>query len=232
VLLCRTGIPTAVAVEHNRSSWIADLRGKTICLDPGHSRATVGAHGRRLSEYRVCWQVALKLQEALQAEGATVVMTKHNVDENVKNEDRAAIANGCHADLFLRLHCDAGAGSGIATYYPDRQGVFNGVRGPERDVMEASRRLIYRFHPAMIKALHSALHDRGIHTDAETYVGGRQGGALTGSIYSRVPVLLVEMCVLTNPKDEAFIGSDSGKDRVVAAMAAGVAAAVADSAGP
>jgi N-acetylmuramoyl-L-alanine amidase len=35
-------------------------------------------------------------------------------------------------------------------------------------------------------------------------VGARQG-ALTGSIFSQVPVVLIEMAVLTNPQDEAWI---------------------------
>ena len=60
----------------------------------------------------------------------------------------------------------------------------------------------------------------------QTAVGGRQG-ALTGSVFSKVPVLLVEMVVLTNAKDEAFILSKQGRALMVDALAKGVLAAVA-----
>lgn len=203
------------------------LAGYTICVDPGHSKATVGAHGARSTEYRVVWQVAGRLKAALEEVGAHVVLTKRRLDENVPNEERAAIANRAGAALFLRLHCDAGSDSGIATFYPDRQGVWGGLRGPGPGVIAASRRLAARFHVAMLQGLGGALPDRGVRTDAQTAVGGRQGGALTGSIYSRVPVLLVELCVLTNRKDEDFILSEEGQSRLVRALAAGVNAALA-----
>jgi len=49
---------------------------------------------------------------------------------------------------------------------------------------------------------------------------------LTGSIYSRVPVLLVEMCVITNLGDEAFISSERGRAKMVEALRAGIRASV------
>lgn len=195
-----------------------------VCIDPGHSRKTVGAAGRKAVEYKICWQMAQRLQSVLKAQGITVVLTKKSAEENVSNADRAAIANQAHADLFLRLHCDAGAGSGIATFFPDRQGVFNAMHGPTSAVIEASRDCAKWFHPAMIAALHGGLADRGIRTDAQTAVGKRQGGALAGSIYAQVPVLLVEMCLITNPKDEAFLASEAGQKKLAQAMASGVAA--------
>lgn len=195
-----------------------------VCIDPGHSRVTVGASGRRSAEYRVVWQVALKLKRALEQRGIQVLLTKQSADADLSNEDRAETANRARANLFLRLHCDAGPKTGTATYYPDRQGVKNGVRGPGATVIAASRKCAYRFHSAMIAALRGALKDQGVRTDRQTYIGGRQGGALTGSIYSHVPVLLVEMCVITNPRDEAFIASRQGQERMAQALAAGVQA--------
>jgi N-acetylmuramoyl-L-alanine amidase len=198
----------------------------TVCIDPGHSRVTVGARGTSALEYRVVWQVAGKLKIMLENSGIHVILTKHSADENVRTEERAAIANRARASLFLRLHCDAGDDEGVATFYPDRQGAVNSARGPEWSVIAASRRKAYLFHPAMLRNLGGALHDRGIRTDAETYVGSRQGGALTGSIRSHVPVLLVEMCVLTNLSDERFISSERGQRRMAQAIAAGVHAAI------
>lgn len=69
------------------------------------------------------------------------------------------------------------------------------------------------------------LPDNGLRGDSAILVGRRQG-ALTGSVFSRVPVVLVEMCVLTNPGDARLIASPGGVDAMASALAAGVLAAV------
>ena len=69
--------------------------------------------------------------------------------------------------------------------------------------------------------LFRSLKDRGIRTDAQTAVGSKQG-ALTGSIYAEVPVILVEMAVLQQRHDEAFLVSEAGQDLLTKAMADGI----------
>lgn len=199
--------PYAEAMRRMRS--LVMQSAPVVCIDPGHAKATVGASGKHLAEYKVCWLMAQKLRAELQQRGVTVVLTKRNQNEDVPNEMRAEIANRNRANLLLRLHCDAGRDSGIATFYPNRQGVRNGVRGPSREVMEASRADAFVFHAALIRSLQGALPNRGVRGDSQTAVGSKQG-ALTGSIYAQVPVLLVEMAVITNRRDEAFLASSNG----------------------
>jgi N-acetylmuramoyl-L-alanine amidase len=69
------------------------------------------------------------------------------------------------------------------------------------------------------------LVNSGLHPDTKTKIGGEQG-ALTGSILSKVPVVLVEMVVLQNPKDEAFLLKRNGMEKLAQAMLAGVKATV------
>ncbi len=243
MLICLSLMGILVAAPASRSfgksfGYRAEFRGSrrpkqgsekfTVCIDPGHSKKTVGAQGRslHLREYQVCWQMAQKLQAALRAKGVNVVLTKDDEDANVGNDERARIASRAHADLFIRLHCDSGSDSGIATFYPANQGTIRGKTGPSEDIIAQSRSCARAFHPALLKALHGVLHNRGIRTDAQTAVGSKLGGALEGSIYSEVPVILVEMCVLDNRKDEEFIGSEEGQNRLAQAMAAGAQAAV------
>ncbi len=192
-----------------------------ICIDPGHSRATVGTQGKHLIEYQICWTVAKRLQAELLRRGYIVMLTKPDRDANIKNEDRARTANRAHAALLIRLHCDAGNEAGIATFYPNRQGVFGGVRGPSVEVIRKSGIAARRFHAALIHTLNGKLKDRGVRTDAQTAVGSKQG-ALTGSIYSQVPVILVEMAVLQQKHDEAFLASEAGQTLLTQAMADGV----------
>lgn len=197
-----------------------------ICIDPGHpSENGIGTRGRTLTEVAVCWKVAVELRASLEDGGYRVVLTKSAERESVTNRRRAEIANTAKAALLVRLHCDAGKGSGLATYYPDRAGRVGNAVGPSKWVRGTSRAAAARFHPAAIQALAKGLPDGGLHADVKTMIGGKQG-ALTGSIYSKVPVLLVEMAVLQNPKDEAFFLKSGGYRRMASALAAGVRAAV------
>ncbi len=202
------------------------LQGVVICVDPGHtSETSAGTASRdgKLTERHVNWVVGKRLEALLKSAGATVVMTKHAENEVVTNRQRAETANAAHAVLFLRLHCDAGSGSGIATYFPDRQGTRFGVTGPSTDIMARSRVAAEKFQPAVAKALAGRLPDLGVKGDSATFVGGKQG-ALTGSIFARVPALTVEMCVLTNAHDYAFIRTAQGQAQMAQALLAGVEA--------
>ncbi len=196
-----------------------------ICVDPGHpSETSDGTRGvTGLTENHVNWMVALRLRDRLRAQGYRVVMTKPSESQRVTNRERAQIANRSGAVLFLRLHCDAGSGSGSAVYYPDRQGRSQGKVGPTLAIISASAAAALIFYPAMRQSLRGALGVRGIHGDSATFVGKKQG-ALTGSVFTKTPALTVEMVVLGNPRDEKFAASVKGQERLAAALEAGVMA--------
>ncbi len=202
------------------------LSGITICVDPGHtSETSAGTQSLdgKLTERHVNWVVGQRLAALLRADGASVVLTKASEGQIVTNRRRAEIANAAHAVLLLRLHCDSNAPSGIATYYPDRQGTRFGMTGPSAEIIARSRAAAEAFHPAVASALRGALPNDGIKGDSATFVGGKQG-ALTGSIFARVPALTVEMCVLTNAHDYAFIRTPAGQERMARALLIGVEA--------
>jgi N-acetylmuramoyl-L-alanine amidase len=189
-----------------------------ICLDPGHpSETSIGTHGKRVSEMHVVWEVAQRMRTLLKLKGIRVVTTKTSERQFVTNRRRAELANRAHADLMLRLHCDAGAGTGFAVYYPTQEGNSRGFKGPSRRVLEMTAPAAERFHEVLSTDLKGTLKDNGLMSDARTAIGSKQG-ALTGSVFSRVPVLLVEIVVLTNPKDEAFIISKHGMDVAARAL--------------
>ena len=128
---------------------------------------------------------------------------------------------------MLRLHLDAAPKRGFATFYPGRPGkAKDGTIGPSRTVLSRSKALAEPFHREVIRSLRGGLPDRGVHTDAKTAVGAKQG-ALTGSIFSQVPVLLVEMATITIPADEKFLLSKEGLDRLARALVRGIKVALA-----
>ena len=189
-----------------------------ICLDPGHpSEVGSGTRGRKITEIRAAWEVALQAKKRLGKAGVEVVMTKSRPTEMVRNRVRAEIANKVKADLMIRLHCDSEGGTGFAIYAPNKPGVSGKVRGPAPNVITASVAAATIFHKKYAECLSGVLLNRGLKPDTATAVGRKQG-ALTGSVFSQVPVLLIEMAVLTNPRDDEFMASAKGQDQVADAI--------------
>lgn len=196
---------------------------KTIVIDPGHpSETSRGCAHHGLDELQICWDVALKLEKLVTADSSlTVVKSKNAVDTLVTNRQRAEIANAASAAIMIRLHCDSGKGSGCTLYYPDRPGTVQGVTGPSVSVIEQSRRAAMAIQAGLEKNLAGHLRVNPIKTDSVTYVGSKQG-ALTGSIFSEVPAVVVEMVYLNNASDAAFIGESANQDIMAAAIFAGI----------
>lgn len=219
--LSALAVTSASAAEAQRQQRVP---APVIVIDPGHpSENGVGANGHGVAEVTAAWQVGVRLRGELRAAGYDVRMTKSSEREVVRNITRARIANEAGAALMVRLHCDVGNGTGFAVYYPDREGTAHGRTGPSRPVRERSRVAALALDSALAAALSPRyLHNGGVLGDSRTFIGSRQG-ALTGSIFSRVPVVTVEMAVLTDAGDARFIGSEDGQRRMARALAAGIA---------
>lgn len=195
----------------------------TICVDPGHpSEVSAGrAVQNGLQEAAINWQVAQYLIQDLKQMGYNVECTKTCVDERVTNRHRAEIANESGASLLIRLHCDTGGGSGYTLYYPNRQGRKNGKTGPPPYVIKSSAAAAKAVHKGMAAKLKGVLRDNGVKGDTATRIGSKQG-ALTGSIYSLVPTVTVEMVFLSNKANAGFIGTEKGRMKMAAALAKGI----------
>jgi N-acetylmuramoyl-L-alanine amidase len=199
---------------------------QVVCIDPGHpSENGPGTEGKKLTEMHAAWIEANLLKRRLEKLGIKVVMTKSKEGQKVKNRRRAEIANAAHAALIVRLHCDGASGTGFASYYPTQTGKIQGVTGPSNEVLKSSAIMARRFHAGLAESLQGKLRDNGLKSDLATFYGAKQG-AMTGSIFSKVPIVLVEMVVLTNRKDEAFLASKAGQAAMADALTAGVLAAL------
>ena len=92
-------------------------------------------------------------------------------------------------------------------------------------MIDSSTKLSKAFYEAFKTTIGDALLCNGLLPDTRTAVGSKQG-ALTGSIFSKVPVLLVEMVTLTNAKDEAFMSNPKTRRKMVLALEKGTRAAI------
>lgn len=107
------------------------LAGITILLDPGHGGTdpgSIGCAGLTFPEKSVNLQSALKIRDALQAKGATVLMTREE-DTTLSLMDRVAISREKRPDLFLSVHANSLADNadlanvrGLAVFYRDPLG--------------------------------------------------------------------------------------------------------------
>jgi N-acetylmuramoyl-L-alanine amidase len=83
------------------------LDGLTICLDPGHGGSENGAIGCSAErEADLNLAIALKFRDLLQADGATVIMTREG-DQEVSLSDRVALANDRKVDMLISIHNNA-----------------------------------------------------------------------------------------------------------------------------
>lgn len=98
-----------------------DLSGYTIVVDAGHGGTDAGASYDGVHEKDINLDVALLLRDQLEADGATVLMTR-TTDATVSLADRVALANDNDADRFVSIHanaCGECGASGTETFYHD-----------------------------------------------------------------------------------------------------------------
>ncbi|MBE8950961.1 MAG: N-acetylmuramoyl-L-alanine amidase [Quinella sp. 3Q1] len=97
---------------------ITALKGKKIVIDPGHGGNDAGAIGPTgVMEKTVTLKVSLELKRLLEAEGATVILTREGdttvSEKGAKASDieelgaRCDVANRNKADIFISIHADA-----------------------------------------------------------------------------------------------------------------------------
>jgi N-acetylmuramoyl-L-alanine amidase len=228
LLMAMGGVASAVSPRVTCQPPPCTRATECVVIDPGHpSEVNPGTHViNGISERDVNWIIARKLQQRLVAAGLEVTLTREDSARSMTNRERAEVANCAGPALFLRLHADAAPSRGFAVFYADREGRAQGISGPPLAVRARSE----RWARVIAREMHDhltahGLPTRGVLGDSKTAVGQIQG-ALTGSVVSRVPTVLVEMVVLTNAVDAAFIKSPAGQTAMVNALARGVLAGI------
>jgi N-acetylmuramoyl-L-alanine amidase len=235
------GAPSASATAPSASATAPSRRplaGKVIVLDPGHNGenfshpATINRLVNVITEMKPCdttgtetdagysehaftFNVAMRLARLLRAEGATVILTRHN-DHGIGPciTQRAAIGNRAHADAAISIHADGGppGGSGFDVIEPGLLAGHNdGIIGP-------SRRLAL--------AIRGAYH-RITHEPYANYVGNHGLDVRTdlgGLNLSTVPKVFIECGNMRNAGDAAKLSSAAFRQHIAAALAAGFTA--------
>jgi N-acetylmuramoyl-L-alanine amidase len=151
-------------------------------------------------------QISLKLRRQLQARGVTVIMVRTSENVDIANSARAMIANRAHAGLFVRIHCDGVSDSsvvGLLTVVPDA----NRWTGP---IVRSSARAGRDIQSATLATTHA--HNRGISPRAD----------MSGFNWSRVPSVIVESGLMSNPAEDRRLATGAYQDKLAAGIADGI----------
>jgi N-acetylmuramoyl-L-alanine amidase len=175
----------------------------TVVIDPGHGGKDPGATSATgYYEKDINLQLARKVASILRARGLTVVMTRDN-DIFLELEERAAVANRYNPELFVSIHHDS---------HPDsaRRGYTVYVaRSPSIFTRQAARTIV------------SAMSSLGLNSYGVSAADYRV------LVQTRCPAVLIEAGHLSNRSEAALLGTPDFQDRLAAAIAAGIASAVA-----
>ena len=174
------------------------LKGKIICIDPGHGGTDVGAighiGGKDVYEKNITLSIALPLRDMLTSAGAKVVMTRDTdkdvygpwADADPELQARCDIANEAHADAFVSIHIDSFSNSsvdGTTAYYNAKS---------SKDLL-----LAQMMHQATMNSL--SIPDRGVKSN-DFYV----------NVYTSMPSVLMEMGFITNDHRVKMLTSSWG----------------------
>ena len=221
-------VPKGAPAPGKTSGAYKDTRG-VVCIDAGHGaipdatlepigpgssvmqpREPGGTSGvtTGIPEYQVTLNVALKLQRDLEAQGITVVMVRTTNNVDISSRERAAVANNCNADLFIRLHCDGSTNPGVYGFTTLVPG-YNGWTAP---IYAESTKAAQVMHPLIIAQ--TGVKDDGI----------VERNDLAGFNYSHVPSLLFEMGYMSNAAEEQRLVSDAYQERLAQSISAATVA--------
>jgi N-acetylmuramoyl-L-alanine amidase len=215
-----------------------DLPGiHTIVIDPGHGGKEVGAIGPAgLMEKDATLAVCRKLADALSNKlKARVVLTRTD-DSVVSLDQRTAIANQYHADLFLSVHMNAAivkGAKGSETYFLSAD-ASDELAKKAAETENASAKAAQQ--PAGASDLKLILWDLAqqeylsessqlaksiqVELNGVTGVTGRgvKQAPFKVLVGATMPAALVEVAFITNPEEEAKINSAEFQNVVVEAL--------------
>lgn len=220
-------IQDSITFTRKSSTKVKNKQKKIIGIDPGHQehgnsglepigpgaktkkpKVAGGTRGTATSlpEYKLNLMVAKALKKELKKRGYDVVMTRTTNKVNITNKERAIKINKSKADICIRLHADGGspAARGASGLYPSTRNPY------VSKLSKKSKRLSDIILKSYCKA--TGIKNRGsIRRDD-----------LTGTNWSKVPVIVLEMGFMTNRTEDCYMASKKGQKAMVTGIANGI----------
>lgn len=205
---------------------------KVIVIDPGHSsggnkgqerqspdsnvlkiKDPGGAQGvvSKTPEYAINMKVALKLKALLEKDNYKVIMTKTQHKENPGNVERAEVGNSNKADLVIRIHCDSSDNQkvqGASMLVPGKTGYGKSINSISK-----------QYGQIILESL--------VNECKMSSKGVVERNDLTGFNWSKVPVVLVEMGFMSNPKEDQMLEDEAYQNKLAQGLFKGIKKAMA-----
>lgn len=184
------------------------LLGKVIYLDPGHGGTDPGAVYGNVYESNINLEITLKLQKALEYEGAIVYLTRYgDYDLSVKNaiqrkrsdlSRRANIINRSGCDLYLAIHLNA-----------DSSTTWRGAQVFYDDVNPKNEKIAELFQQILKENLNTNRKYKQLH---DQYMYRR----------INIPGVLVEVGFLSNPNERYLLQNEEYQEKIANTLTKGV----------
>lgn len=201
---------------------------RVICIDPGHqtrgnsakepigpgatetkAKVTGGATGVATgqTEYQLNLDVSLKLRDALESKGYTVIMTRTTNNVDMSNSERAKIANDANAAAFIRIHAnsiDSSSVKGVLTMCQTSSNPYNGNLASES----------YKLSKAVL--------DNFTKETGAVNKGVTRTDTMSGINWCTVPTTIVEMGFLSNPEEDRLMATEDYQNKMVKGIVEGI----------
>ena len=216
------------------------LKVNRIVIDAGHGGHDDGTSGPRGTlEKDVVLDVALRVSKLLQEKMGTDVVLTRSDDTFIPLNERTAIANQYHADLFLSIHANSSPApevGGTETFYlnfsssPEALNVAARENaGSEKSVGEL-RDLIQTItlnekieeSHTFAETVQAAIQAQAARSNPAAHNRGTKKAPFVVLIGASMPSILAEIGFLSNPRDEANLSKAEYRQRIAEALYKGV----------
>ncbi len=230
----------AITLLNSSASFLTTgTKVATIVIDPGHGGRDPGSSGKSAKEKDVALKISLKFGAYIEKNmpDVKVIYTRKD-DRYVALEERPEMANRAKADLFVCIHCNSLPGApayGTETFVmglDKDKGNFE-VAKRENSVMlydENYKERYEGFDPEspesyILFALSQSAYQESslkfaqkVEAQFKTKVGRYSRGVKQARFWvlwkTSMPSVLIETGFLTNSKEENYLTSDAGQDKI------------------
>lgn len=213
---------------------------KRIIIDAGHGGKDKGAIGRNgLYEKNLTLKLAKKLAQRIHQDLKIETLLTRGTDCFVPLEERTAIANTKHADLFVSIHINASPNSqaeGIETYFLNLATDEESIRVAARENATSTRRISdmqkilkdLMLNTKIDESSRLAGHVQQMVVQAlnEKYAPVKNLGVKQAPFYvligAQMPAILAEVSFISNERERERLNQDEYLDQIVEGLLKGI----------